>query len=105
MSISPCRGYKVRIGSYRDHEVDFTAVGHDGVEHYQVCETVMPDETYKREIRPYRAMKDNCPRTILTLDRFGLGDDEGIKVVNVIDRLLEERRINMPPGPCQDSPH
>ena len=84
------RGYEVRIGSYRDWEVDFTAIGPDGVEYYQICETMLSDDTYKRESRPFMAIRDNCPKTILTLDRFGLGSEDGIKIVNLIDWLLDK---------------
>ncbi len=84
------RGYEVRIGSYRDWEVDFTAMGPDGVEYYQICETMLSDDTYKRESRPFKAIKDNCPKTILTLDKFGLGSDDGIKIVNLVDWLLDK---------------
>lgn len=84
------RGYEVRIGSYRDWEVDFTVIGPDGVEYYQICETMLSDDTYKRESRPFKAIKDNCPKTILTLDKFGLGSDDGIKIVNLVDWLLDK---------------
>lgn len=84
------RGYEVRIGSYRDWEVDFTAIGPDGVEYYQICETMLSDDTYKRESRPFKAIKDNCPKTILTLDKFGLGSDDGIKIVNLVDWMLDK---------------
>ena len=84
------RGYEVRIGSYRDWEVYFTATGPDGVEYYQICETMLSDDTYKRESRPFKAIKDNCPKTILTLDKFGLGSDDGIKIVNLVDWLLDK---------------
>lgn len=84
------RGYEVRIGSYRDWEVDFTAIGPDGVEYYQICETMLSDDIYKRESRLFKAIKDNCPKTILTLDKFGLGSDDGIKIVNLVDWLLDK---------------
>lgn len=85
------RGYDVRVGSYRDQEVDFTAIGPDGTEYYQICDTMLSDETYRREVRPFKAIRDNCPKTVLTLDRFGLGDDEGIRILNLIDWLLDKR--------------
>ena len=85
------RGYDVKVGSYRDQEVDFTANGPDGTEYYQICETMLSDETYRREVRPFKAIRDNRPKTVLTLDRFGLGDDEGIRIVNLIDWLLDGR--------------
>ena len=84
------RGYEVRVGSYRDWEVDFTVIHPDGTEYYQICETMLSDETYRRETRPFKTIRDNCPKTILTLDRFGLGNDEGIKIVNLIDWLLDK---------------
>ena len=82
------RGYEGRVGSYRDWAVDFTATNSRGTEYFQVCQTMMAEETYDREIRPLKGIRDNFAKTILTLDRFGLGSDEGIRVVNVIDWLL-----------------
>lgn len=83
------RGYRVFVGSFRDQEVDFTAIKGDEVKYYQVSKTVMDDDTYSREIDPLQSVNDNYDKTILTLDRFGLGNDNGIKIVNVIDWLLE----------------
>ena len=83
------RGYRVFVGSFRDQEVDFTAIRGDEVKYYQVSKTVMDDDTYSREIDPLQSVNDNYDKTILTLDRFGLGNDNGIKIVNVIDWLLE----------------
>ena len=83
------RGYKVRIGSYRDKEIDFTAVKGEETEYYQVSETMLAPETKEREMRPLRSVKDNFPKTVLTLDRFGLGNYDGIQIVNIIDWLLK----------------
>ncbi len=90
------RGYDVRCGSYQDSEVDFVAVRHDSVEYYQVCQTLMSEGTRERERKSLLRQRDNYPKTILTLDRFGLGDELGIKIKNVVDWLLEER-WPMPP--------
>jgi len=49
---------------------------------------MMARDTYEREMRPLKGVKDNHSKTVLTLGRFGLGSDEGIRVVNVIDWLL-----------------
>ncbi len=83
-----CRRYRVvRIGSYRDCEVDFT-VSNDGVvEYYQVCQTIMSDETKRREFRSLERIDDNFSKYVLTLDRFGLGSYNGIVVMNVVDWL------------------
>ncbi len=79
----------VRVGSYRDYEVDFTASDGDVTEYFQVSQTIMSEDARAREFRPYQKIRDNYRKTILTLDRFGLGSYEGIDVVNVIDWLLE----------------
>ncbi len=85
------RGYTVRTGSYRDKEVDFTAVRGNETEYYQVAMTVLPEETKKREFRSLESIRDNFPKTVLTLDRFNLGTFGGIKVVNVIDWLMDSQ--------------
>ena len=41
-----------------------------------------------REMRPLKNIQDNYEKFVLTLDRFSLGNYDGIKVVNVIDWLL-----------------
>ncbi len=83
-----CRRYRVvRIGSYKDCEVDFT-VSNDGVvEYYQVCQTIMSDEIKRREFRSLERIDDNYSKYVLTLDRFGLGSYNGIAVMNVVDWL------------------
>ncbi len=81
------RGYKVFVGSFRDQEIDFTAIRVDDVRYYQVSQTVTAEETYSREIRPLKAVNDSYMKTILTLDRIGLGNDSGIRVVNLLDWL------------------
>lgn len=82
------RGWRVFVGSYRDKEVDFTAIREDEIRYYQVSQTIMAEETYSREIGPLKAIGDNYPKTILTMDRFGLGNDSGIRTINLIDWLM-----------------
>lgn len=82
------RGYTVRTGSYRDREVDFTAIKGSEVEYYQVAMTIMSDDTKEREFRSLESIRDNFPKTVLTLDRFNLGTFNGIRVVNAIDWML-----------------
>ena len=84
------RGYRVFVGSFRDKEIDFTAIKDDEVKYYQVSKTIMSDKTYSREIAPLKSVRDNYEKTILTLDRFGLGNDEGVRITNVIDWLLNK---------------
>lgn len=47
------------------------------------------EETFEQVMRPLRNIQDNYEKIVLTLDRFSTGNYERIKVVNVIDWLLE----------------
>lgn len=82
------RGYTVRIGAYRDKEVDFTAIKGNESSYYQVALTILAEDTKERELRSLKAIRDNFPKTVLTMDRFNLGTYDGITVVNVIDWIL-----------------
>ena len=82
------RGYVVRVGSFRDSEVDFTATKDGITEYYQVCQTLASPDTREREFRPLNGIRDNWRKTILTMDRLGLGSEEGVDVVNLLDWLL-----------------
>ena len=82
------RGYTVRVYSYRDKEVDFTAIRGDEVEYFQVTQTMLAESTRERELGSLMLPNDNYPKTVLTLDRLGLGSEKGIKIVNLYDWLL-----------------
>lgn len=82
------RGYKVNIGKFGSTEVDFVAQKQGILTYYQVTANMTAEETFEREMRPLRGIQDNYEKIVLTLDRFSLGNYEGIKVMNVIDWLL-----------------
>ena len=83
------RGYKVNIGKLGTREVDFVAQKNGAREYYQVSLNMSDETTFEREITPLKQIKDNYTKTILTLDKFSVGNYAGIKVVNVIDWLLQ----------------
>lgn len=82
------RGYKINIGKYGTTEVDFVVQKENVLTYYQVTADMTAEETFEREMRPLRSIPDNYEKVVLTLDRFSLGNYDGIKVVNVIDWLL-----------------
>lgn len=82
------RGYKVNIGKVGLTEVDFVAEKNDRIWYYQVTASLTDENTFHREITPLRNISDNYAKTIITLDRFTLGDYDGIEVVNAVDWLL-----------------
>lgn len=84
------RRYNVNIGRNGHTEVDFIAKRNDVYTYIQVTASLVDENTFNREIRPLKQIKDNYEKIILTLDRYTLGNYEGIKVINIIDWLLEE---------------
>ena len=84
------RGYEVYIGKNKNLEVDFIAKKNNEYTYIQVTASMLEESTFEREITPLREIRDNYPKIILTLDEFTVGNYEGIKVINVIDWLLEE---------------
>ena len=82
------RGYKVYIGKVADLEIDFVAEKNGEKTYYQVAATVMEESTLARELVPLKRVQDNYPKYIITMDDLP-SDEDGIKVVNVIDFLME----------------
>lgn len=83
------RGNKVNIGKYGSTEVDFVAQKQGIVTYYQVTADMTAEETFEREMRPLKSIQDNYEKIVLTLDSFSQGNYEGIKVVNVMEWLLQ----------------
>lgn len=84
------RGYEVNIGKVGTTEVDFIARKRDDVYYYQVTASMVEEATFNREMAPLKAISDNYPKTVITLDRYTLGNYKGIQVVNAIDWLLDK---------------
>jgi len=84
------RGYNVNVGKAVNTEIDFVARKNEEVHYYQVTTSMIEKTTFDREFTPLRSINDNYPKTIITLDRFTLGNYDGILVVNVIDWLLDK---------------
>lgn len=82
------RGYQVNVGKAGSAEIDFIARKRDRLHYYQVSASLTDKTTFDREIAPLQSLRDNYPKTILTLDRFTPGDYAGIEVINAVDWLL-----------------
>lgn len=83
------RGYRVNVGKLKDKEIDFVTRKNDELHYIQVTASMVDESTFEREMRPLREVRDNYEKTVLTLDRFSVGNYDGIKVVNIVDWLLE----------------
>lgn len=84
------RGYRVNIGKTNDYEVDFVAENPNVIRYYQVTQSLMSEEVRNREIRSLESIDDNYEKIILTMDKTINNDYNGIKVINIIDWLLED---------------
>lgn len=84
------RGYKVNIGKYANNEVDFVAQKNGVLTYFQVTADMTNQSTFEREMTPLKNIRDNYEKIVMTLDKFSIGNYEGIKVINLIDWLLEK---------------
>lgn len=86
------RGYEVYIGKVDDFEVDFVAIDSNGKRYIQVCETLKDSENkiLTRELNSLQRINDNYEKTILTMDKIPLSNEEGIIIRNVLDWLLDK---------------
>ena len=82
------RGYRVNIGKSNDYEVNFVAENSNDIKYYQVTKSLLNEEVKMRELRSLESIADNYEKIILTMDKSINKDYNGIKVVNIIDWLL-----------------
>lgn len=84
------RGWHVSIGTLQAGEVDFVGQRFQERCYIQVTESMTEPSTYKRELAALQAVEDAWPKYVITADRMSCGTTEdGIRIVNVIDWLLE----------------
>ena len=83
------RGYDTAIGKIGNVEVDFIATNTDEKIYYQVTQTMAADQTKERELRPLMQIRDNYEKVILAMDKGLYNSVDGIKIVNIIDWLLD----------------
>jgi len=83
------RGYKVYVGKVDEKEVDFVAEGMNGTEYYQVAQSVLSEETLKRELSSLDAIRDHNPKFLLTRDYEPSTSHNGIQQLNVLEWLLK----------------
>ena len=81
---------RASVCSIGDLEIDFIADSEGVLSYYQVCMNICDESTRERELKPFRSVRDNYPKTIITYDRFPLNDIDGIKVVPLSEWLTED---------------
>lgn len=56
--------------------------------YFQITASMVDKVTFERKMRPLIKIQDNYEKIILSLDNFTIGNYNGIKVINIIDWLL-----------------
>ena len=82
------REKNVYVGQGPTGEIDFVTNGPSGVKYWQVSESTAHEETLRRELSSFEGVRDNYPKTLLTLDDSREQSYDGIRRVYVLDWLL-----------------
>lgn len=83
------RRYDVAVGKIDHQEIDFIAIQADRKIYIQVTETINAPETRERELAPFRGIRDHHEKLVITLDNGSSRTEDGIRIVNAIDYLLD----------------
>ena len=82
----------VDVCSMNGKEIDFVADANGSPSYYQVAVNISDKSTRERELRPLRMIGDNYPKYVITYDRFLMDDIDGIRVMTVVDWLLQTEK-------------
>lgn len=82
------RGYKVSVGKLNNLEIDFIAEKQGNREYFQVCYLLASKDTENREFKPLELLKDNFPKTVISLDKNWGNNRNGILRSNLIEWLM-----------------
>ena len=82
------QGYDVAIGKIGNKEVDFIATKTDKKKYIQVTESMNAPETRERELSPLKKIPDNYEKIVIAMECDLPQDQDGIKIINAIDFLL-----------------
>ncbi len=82
------RGWNVQVGAVGAYEVDFVATRGLEKHYFQVAYVLADDKTVEREFRSLEEIRDNYPKTVLSMDvvDFSRG---GILHRNIVDFLVD----------------
>ena len=83
------RGYDVAIGKIDEKEVDFIATNATEKIYFQVTESMNNSSTRERELAPLRKIRDNYEKIIIAGECDNPVTQDGIKVVRLVEFLLE----------------
>ncbi len=82
------RGYKVYVGKAGTKEIDFVAINQQETIYYQVSQSILDATTRERETAPFYVTNDFYEKVIITTDKNYATNENGIKIINILDFLL-----------------
>ena len=82
------RGGGVFTGKAGDREIDFVVRNGGETAYFQVAATLRGPGVLERELAPLRAVDDNFPKTVITLDPIPRSTEDGIICLHAVDFLL-----------------
>ena len=83
------RGFDVAVGKVGEKEIDFIATRDDVKIYYQVTDDMTAESTRERELAPLKAVRDNYEKVVIATSTNSTASVEGIKIVRLIDFLIE----------------
>ncbi len=82
------RGYKVYVGKAGTKEIDFVAINQQETIYYQVSQSILDATTRERKTAPFYVTNDFYEKVIITTDKNYATNENGIKIINILDFLL-----------------
>lgn len=83
------QGYSITIGKIQDLEVDFVCRRANQIKYIQVSQSILDENTRKREFKPLEKISDSYPKYVISMDSFDFSAN-GIIHLNIIDFLKSE---------------
>ena len=82
------RNYTLAIGKVGDKEIDFVAEKNGERSYIQVCYLLTDEKVIEREFLPLGNIRDNHPKTVLTMDDTPEYSRNGVRKLNILSFLL-----------------
>ena len=83
------QGYSITIGKIQDLEVDFVCRKANQIKYIQVSQSILDENTRKREFKSLEKISDSYPKHVISMDSFDFSAN-GIIHLNIIDFLKSE---------------
>lgn len=83
------QGYSITIGKIQDLKVDFVCRKANQIKYIQVSQSILDENTRKREFKSLEKISDSYPKYVISMDSFDFSAN-GIIHLNIIDFLKSE---------------